>query len=100
MPGKVKRSLVLVISGIALVLFAAFIYINNDLVLSQITQKIQKVTEQGSLSEGLNGDEEGISTPKGDLEKNEDVSTPQSDASLDSIFSKEEPVDNFDDLVE
>jgi hypothetical protein len=87
MSGKTTKTVVLSVVGIALVLFAAFIYINNDL----NTGKVRPVAEKESVST--------LPVVPGKTAKS-DVTAADSDKELDSVFNQNEVVDNFDDLVD
>lgn len=76
---KVKKAITLTIIGIALVLSAIFLYINNDLVIS-------KAKKRGTT---------GITVAVSKI----DPTGKQDEASLDAVFGGEEPADNFDDIV-
>jgi len=94
MAGKITKGVLFAIGGIALVLFAAFIYINNDLGPSAIRQTIEReVISKLPVVPGTPSENQV------DLESS-DVAKPESDANLDAVFNADELVDNFDDLVE
>lgn len=94
MAGKIKKGVLFAVGGIALVLFAAFIYINNDLGPSAIRQTIEReVISKLPVVPGTPYEKQI------DLEDS-DVAKPESDADLDAVFNADEPADNFDDLVE
>jgi len=94
MAGKITKGVLFAIGGIALVLFAAFIYINNDLGPSAIRQTIEReVISKLPVVPGTPSENQV------DLESSDDAK-PESDSNLDAVFNADEPADNFDDLVE
>ncbi len=94
MAGKIKRGVLFAVGGIALVLFAAFIYINNDLGPSSVRQTIEReVVSKLPPVPGVPVRDQV------DLDSS-DVVKPESDSELDAVFNVDEPEDNFDDLVE
>ena len=100
MAGKIKKGVLFAVGGMALVLFATFIYINNDLGPSAIRQTIEReVISKLPVLPGTAYDEGKINLGEVKLE-NSDVAKPESDADLDAVFNADEPADNFDDLVE
>lgn len=97
--GKITKGVLFATGGIGLVLFAVFIYINNDLGSSSFVKSVEKEVVGNLPGYQVTGD--GSVQDDSVIMLNEtDVSQPQSDAQLDAVFDFEEPVDNFDDLVE
>ena len=94
MAGKVTKGVLFAIGGIALVLFAAFIYINNDLGPSAIRQTLEK--EVISKLPVIPGTSDSVK----ESQKTSDATKAESDSNLDSAFNADEPADNFDDLVD
>lgn len=98
MTGKITKGVLFAVGGVSLVLFAAFIYVNNDLMPSSVKQKVQ--TEYLGKLPII----PGVPSEKGVDSRSSDAANVQSDANLDSdldsSFNVEEPVDNFDDLVD
>jgi len=100
--GKVTRSVLISISVLALALFAAFIYINNDLGADnfrkmfekKVVSKLPTVQDKSQGSESQDGKLEKVDFDKSNVE------VAESDNDLEKVFSTEEQVDNFDDLVE
>lgn len=82
-----KKIAILIIVGIALVLSAAFLYINNDLSVN----KVRKVANDSNKVETTD------TASSGQQDKSTD--TTSEEASLDTVFGVEEPTDNFDDIV-
>ena len=94
MAGKVTKGVLFALGGIALVLFAAFIYINNDLGPSAIRQALEKeVISKLPVVPGTPSEKQS------DIE-NSNVTKTEPDSDLDAVFNADEPADNFDDLVE
>ena len=94
MAGKVTKGVLFAIGGIALVLFAAFIYINNDLGPSAIRQTVEReVISKLSVVPGVPTENQVDLTGS-------DVTKTESDSDLDAVFNADEPADNFDDLVD
>lgn len=96
MAGKVTKGVLFALGGIALVLFAAFIYINNDLGPSAIRQTIEReVISKLPVVPGVPSENQV------DLEDSDSyVTKSDSDSDIDAVFNEDEPEDNFDDLVE
>lgn len=94
MAGKIKKGVLFAVGGMALVLFAAFIYINNDLGPSAIRQTIERevISKLPAVP--------GVPTENQAGLTGSDIAKPESDADLDAVFNADEPADNFDDLVE
>jgi hypothetical protein len=96
MAGKITRGVLFAFCGLALALFAAFIYINNDLGSANLARTFEKEFIGKLPVVPGNGDElvEEIKVDESD------VTVSESDAELDAVFDTDEMVDNFDDLVE
>lgn len=94
--GKITKGVLFAVGGVVLVLFAVFIYINNDLGSGQFVKRVQQEVVGKLPVVPVKEDDNGA----GSKVDQTDVTQTQSDAQLDAVFEKDEVVDNFDDLVE
>lgn len=98
--GKITKVALLAISGIVLVLFAVFVYVNNDLGSDQFSKIFKKNTVTKLPTNSSDGELNTYDNVNREQVSDSNTNQPQSDTEVDAIFEVEEPVDNFDDLVD
>lgn len=95
MAGKIAKGVLFAIGGMALVLFTAFIYINNDLDLSSLKKTVDReVVSKLPVVPGKTSETTPVKVDESD------VTVAGNDAQLDAVFTQDEPADNFDNLVD